>query len=629
MLLICSAISFLPLWAQNGTAGTENILHENGMSARAFGLGRAYVALADDPAAVFWNPAGLEYVPQISMSLFHQALVVDQAAFDFLGFVYPTLNFGTVGLGVSRVGVGGIPVTDVNAIRVSDDMSYDFTELYISYAKKSWWSFTPGVTFKFQRQSTTITQQQGSGFAIDGGMMYRPDFDNAFMSGLSLGLHFQNMLKPQIKPGSVQDTLRNKITLGFMKSVTIGDGGKMNILLDVVRGEGFGTRIHAGTEYQYRDMATLRAGFDQNSPAFGAGLVYKFMQIDYAFGNLSYDSEFPASHRFSLTFNLGLTRNQKIQIAEEARRDREKMLVENTKEEERQRRVAIGMQKGSEFLKEGQFFDAYSEFQQVISDDPFNKQAKVYFDSSRAQIQNQFDARQQEAIAQAIDKELAEENKKFIELHFQQGQVFLQKRQYTDALKEFNLALERSEGDPLILEAIATTRRRLNAEVRTLVTDARGQFQNGNYFDALRMLSEALVLSPDAPELKQEIQTLTNRIKLQQFIVEGLGLMGDGDYGGALEVFEAALQLDPSNAAIQRYYDQARMGRDSRRERMSAEDEKQYIIGTEHFLAGRYDKALEIWRQLYGKEENRFNKKLQDAIKTAEDRIQKTGGDSR
>ena len=82
-------------FAQEGEAGTQSIFNF-GFSARAMGLGRAYVALADDPSAVFWNPAGLEYVPRISFSLFHTSLY-EGATYDFIGFVYPTLQFGTAG----------------------------------------------------------------------------------------------------------------------------------------------------------------------------------------------------------------------------------------------------------------------------------------------------------------------------------------------------------------------------------------------------------------------------------------------------------------------------------------------------------------------------------------------------
>ncbi|NIV14479.1 MAG: tetratricopeptide repeat protein, partial [Aliifodinibius sp.] len=74
---------------------------------------------------------------------------------------------------------------------------------------------------------------------------------------------------------------------------------------------------------------------------------------------------------------------------------------------------------------------------------------------------------------------------------------------------------ERSENDPIILQAIETTQRRLNEQVRRLVRQGRAEFQQGNYSEALRILSEALVLAPEDPELQGEVNTLANRIKVQ------------------------------------------------------------------------------------------------------------------
>jgi len=113
-LFIIACWLLIPAWnlsAQEGKAGTQSILHEVGAGARVFGLGRAFVALADDPSAVFWNPAGLEYVPRMSFSLFHTPLIVQGASYDFIGFVYPTLQLGTVGIGYARVGVGETSTT--------------------------------------------------------------------------------------------------------------------------------------------------------------------------------------------------------------------------------------------------------------------------------------------------------------------------------------------------------------------------------------------------------------------------------------------------------------------------------------------------------------------------------------
>ena len=42
-----------------------------GVGARAIGMGEAYSAIADDPTAIYWNPAGLAAVSEHSVSLMH------------------------------------------------------------------------------------------------------------------------------------------------------------------------------------------------------------------------------------------------------------------------------------------------------------------------------------------------------------------------------------------------------------------------------------------------------------------------------------------------------------------------------------------------------------------------------
>jgi hypothetical protein len=71
----------------DGQAGTRSPFSEFGFGARAMGLGNTFTALADDPTAVFWNPAGLDYIYQQSLTFFHASLYMG-TNYDFLGYAY-------------------------------------------------------------------------------------------------------------------------------------------------------------------------------------------------------------------------------------------------------------------------------------------------------------------------------------------------------------------------------------------------------------------------------------------------------------------------------------------------------------------------------------------------------------
>ncbi|NIV15519.1 MAG: tetratricopeptide repeat protein [Aliifodinibius sp.] len=197
----------------------------------------------------------------------------------------------------------------------------------------------------------------------------------------------------------------------------------------------------------------------------------------------------------------------------------------------------------------------------------------------------------------------------------------MENKQYTRAIVQFNLALERAPDSAPIKDALNSAKRQLNAEVRNLVNDAREEFQSGNYANALQILSDARVLAPEDQELKEQINTLANRIKYQQYFQEALILLDIGDYQKALSLFEEALKLDPNNERLRQYISEAKRGMSTKREEMDPESNKKFYEGMDRFLAGDYEAALNIWRAL--EEKYPFNTQLQNAIKTAEERLER------
>ena len=72
-IILCAGISH----AQDGDGqgGTISNFSAFGFGARAMGFGNAFTAIADDPTAVYWNPAGLDYVYQRPWTWEHLPLV--------------------------------------------------------------------------------------------------------------------------------------------------------------------------------------------------------------------------------------------------------------------------------------------------------------------------------------------------------------------------------------------------------------------------------------------------------------------------------------------------------------------------------------------------------------------------
>lgn len=602
----------------DGNYGTTmNLSH--GAGARALGLGRAYVAAVDDPTAVFWNPAGLEMANRTTFTLFHNQ-IFEGTIYDFAGVVYPTLTYGTVGVGFARLGTGDIPYNTVDNIHMGD-MNYEEIELYLSYANRLPFQLLGGGTFKIRRQQLSIINQNATGLGIDLGLLYLPEWENSFLRNLTFGLSYRNFISPTLKLGSISESEPYHFTLGLKKGLAARETGTFNLVLDYHISKFEEGGLRAGTEYIFRNLGKVRAGFDNGQMAFGAGLNYSFMQIDYSFGSSMGEGEFPPTHRFSITFNIGKSREELIKIAEDERIQRERELVARTREEEKQNLITDKMASGQEYLAEERFFDAYYEFKDIIAIEPFNQEANALMDSANNMIQLELQRQRDEDVAQATNKALAEENSNFIKVHVEKGQLLLQNNQFTDALVEFNLALERAPDDANILEAIATAQRRLEIRVRELETTGREEFQRGNYSTALQILSQALILAPEDPQLQERLNVLANRIKIQSYIQDALQLYDFEEFEKALSLFEEALKLDPSNARLKQLIDRTKRGMGTVEREMDLESERRYLRAVDSFLAGRYEEALNIWREL--QREYPYSKKLQDAVKRAEERIKR------
>src|SRR5262252_1826821 len=85
------------------------------VGARAIGMGAAFVGVADDATAPYWNPAGMVYLPYKEILPQHQERYGSLVNEDYLGGVFPLGgqkgHTQAVGFGLMRLAVDDIPVT--------------------------------------------------------------------------------------------------------------------------------------------------------------------------------------------------------------------------------------------------------------------------------------------------------------------------------------------------------------------------------------------------------------------------------------------------------------------------------------------------------------------------------------
>ena len=623
VLLAVAAMVFIAvpkLQAQVGSGGTESNL-SRGFGARAMGMGGAFTALADDPTAVFWNPAGLEFIRQQNATFFHMSLI-EGASYDFLGYVYPTYNLGTFGLGIGRIGVSDIQWKDNSGFGESTFSNQEY-HIYLSYARRLPYNLTAGATIRFVRRGWSGIEGVGdlvdTGLGADIGVMYKPEwFGSMWYQDWSFGLKLHNFFSPRLNEGLEDDIFPLTIRLGFFKKIRFVGGESFDVLFDFDYSEKRDMRLHMGTSYKYRDLGELRLGFQGDGLTFGAGVAYNIFQLDYAFGTHEYSEVFGTTHRISFSVNFGLTRNEMFEVAERERIAEQEQFLAEMRELEKANFIKDHLQLADDYFRQERYIDAIVEYRQVVNRDSTHTYAASMLDSTGNLLQKQVEESQTLAVQAALDKERVESDLAFIEDHYNRGIRNLELNKFQEALIEFNLVRERDPKNQTVSDAIQTTRRRINEEVLRLINETKSEMENQNYAEALVLINDARGFNSGNIRFTQQLDTLELQVTVQKNIQRGILLFQIKEFEEAYIVFDEVLTMDPTNTEAQDYLEKCKIETLGRQIKMAGDVEQRYLQGVNAFLEGDYNRAISIWEEILI--EQPYNKKILMAIQGAKER---------
>jgi hypothetical protein len=275
--------------AQDQSAGAPGEWLTRYTGARTLGLGGAYVALADDPLGVLWNPAGLSAMDENELR-FENAMLFGENTLNGFGFAVPGSRLPSFGVAV--LSLRGAEYERTNAM---NDALGTFRPSQTAYLLTASKAFTPrfalGVNAKFVQQQVEDNSGGGTGFDIGGTWMAMP--------GLRLGASVINLGGPSISLRETEESYPTVIRGGAAINVL---GGRGRVAIEVDQSEGLGTRFHGGGEYWIQRGLALRAGMDDASAT--GGFSYRFMpqyQLDYAVA----DHPLGLSHRVGVAMRFG------------------------------------------------------------------------------------------------------------------------------------------------------------------------------------------------------------------------------------------------------------------------------------------------------------------------------------
>ena len=305
LALLALVIAHGPARAQGGLGsqreGTSSATFLRiGIGARAQGMGGTFVAVADDPSAIFWNPAGLASLQSKEVQASH----VDwpaQVNFDHLTVVLPSRRLGgSIGLQFGVLATHLQETTDLQPFGTGNEFTYSDVVTGVSFARRWTDKLLVGAGAKYVREDL--------GSQVGGPVTNAVLFDAGSIFYLGLGsiriaaalTNFGPEMRPHgqyVSPYSGEtrsyDGFDPPMTFRFGAAFEPVETATQRVTTSIEMGQPADNQLqmNAGVEWSYHRMFALRTGYDANADLMkfsaGAGFIAAMGTVrgtlDYAY----------------------------------------------------------------------------------------------------------------------------------------------------------------------------------------------------------------------------------------------------------------------------------------------------------------------------------------------------------
>jgi hypothetical protein len=294
---------------------------------RAAGMGGAFVAVANDVTAAYWNPGGLSRLSGNEFSVTHAKWLVG-TNLNWLGFVYKIDDDNAVAVSVNQLDYGTEDITTaLEPMGTGEQWDAQDISVGLSYARNLTDRFSIGGTFKYIQQK--IWMESASSYALDLGLLFKTQYDglrigmNIANFGTEMKLDGENLLVAvdvdQSHTGN-NETIASALktdswplplmfTVGLALDPVTTENWNWTIATDAVYPNNQTTYLNLGTELMWNKILSLRVGYnslfkedaEQNLTA-GIGVQYDLggftTRFDYSYMKFGVFSQIS---RFALT----------------------------------------------------------------------------------------------------------------------------------------------------------------------------------------------------------------------------------------------------------------------------------------------------------------------------------------
>jgi tetratricopeptide (TPR) repeat protein len=577
---------------QDGTGGTRSIF-SIGAGSRGIAMGGAFSAIADDASALYYNPAALRLSRYPGIVLNHMQLFsgFSDAGYDFMGLVYPSLSAGSIGLGVMSVGTGSIRGFDEYS-RETGDITYRESQAVLGYAFTLPWRYigevTAGSSVKVLNQR--IGDYSDTGTGLDVGLLYKPKY----IRNIVIGCNLQDIIGAETKLVTVSDRVPRTIMVGAGYTYPFTNGSALSLALQMNAPQYDKKEYRFGAEYLFKQLLSVRIGFDSDKITAGIGVAWRGYSVDY--GYFSRDDA-GSTHPISVSAHIGRSIDEKIAFREQQRLLEEEGRIRQIFT----RRISGHVSAAEQYRSEGSLGKALDELKAALEYDPTNAAVAETLTVVERTILREEEMRSQNAEKAAL-----------INQHFTLGLNYYSNDDYVLSRAEWRNVLELDPENEKAREYLGKTEEKLRAlvdEHRLRATDLE---RNGQLAAALGEWNVVRTLAPKSVEAKQASDRInaslnemsrdytetSKKLRIMELFDGAVKAFGDGRYAETIKELGELLRMDPAHQEGRRLLLRAQRRMIPLTDKEKEQVRTLYIEGMKFFTQSEYESAIERWKKI-------------------------------
>jgi Type IX secretion system protein PorV len=313
--IVLTSVNLLSQVSKVGTTAAAFL--EIGPGSVATAMGGAFVSVANDATALYWNPSGIADFTNNEVTIFH-ANWIASTNFDYAALVIPLGEVGNLGFSFTSFTMADEMVRTVDLPEGTGEFfSAGDIAVGLSYARKLTDRFSIGFTAKYIQE--TIWHESASAIAIDAGTIFRTDLFNGLTIGASIS-NFGTQMRlngsdirtfARVNPSLLGSNdqvpyvveldswdLPFLFQIGVSTNVFKDEDYRLLVSVDALHPNNNYESMNIGGQFSFRDFLFIRGGFRnlfladrEGGLTLGVGVNSKllftddFVSFDYAYRN--------------------------------------------------------------------------------------------------------------------------------------------------------------------------------------------------------------------------------------------------------------------------------------------------------------------------------------------------------